>query len=430
MIGLVRNEWKKVFLPVLLTTVLLAIAMSVLSCTIYQNYVLHYDLEAWEVGTELFSLLYPLFVVVPLCWNLYYERKNNFLLYVMPRVKIKKYLTAKWIAYALGTLCIIVIPYILSAVFALYVKPPVVPFVENPFIRISTANRYQLMVEQYTIPRIGSIKLTKLTAHDLQKLYKELMENGRIDRKSGHGNPGLSSTTVRSLHLMLHSALERAVKERLILRNPTEDCIAPKVQKIEMQILPPEHIKDYLEAADRRGLLPMFYLELVTGLRKGEITALLWSDLDAKNKTISVSKQYVKNPNGELTLSRPKTETSVRKVSIPQDAVDLLIAEHGKHPENPYMFPSPATGEMYYPDSVVNLHKKILKDAGLPHIRFHDLRHTFATLALQNGVDVKTVSSMLGHYDAGFTLRTYTHATRQKQDEAAQTMGSFMAQVM
>ena len=199
---------------------------------------------------------------------------------------------------------------------------------------------------------------------------------------------------------MLHSAFERAVKERLILRNPTEDCIAPKVQKIQMQILPPEHIKDYLEAADRRGLLPMFYLE------------------------------YVKNPNGELTLSRPKTETSVRKVSIPQDAVGLLIAEHGKHPENPYMFPSPVTGEMYYPDSVVNLHKKILKDAGLPHIRFHDLRHTFATLALQNGVDVKTVSSMLGHYDAGFTLRTYTHATRQKQDEAAQTMGSFMAQVM
>ena len=247
----------------------------------------------------------------------------------------------------------------------------------KPNIRISTANRYQLMVEQYTIPRIGNIKLTKLTAHDLQKLYKELMENGRIDRKSGHGNPGLSSTTVRSLHLMLHSALERAVKERLILRNPTEDCIAPKVQKIETQILPPEHIKDYLEAADRRGLLSMFYLELVTGLRKGEITALLWSDLDAKNKTISVSKQYVKNPNGELTLSRPKTETSVRKVSIPQDAVDLLIAEHGKHPENPYMFPSPVTGEMYYPDSVVNLHKKILKDAGLPHIRFHDLRHPY-----------------------------------------------------
>ena len=247
----------------------------------------------------------------------------------------------------------------------------------KPNIRISTANRYQLMVEQYTIPRIGSIKLTKLTSRDLQKLYKDLMENGRIDRKSGHGNPGLSSTTVRSLHLMLHNAFERAVKERLIPRNPTEDCIAPKIQKFEMQILQPEHIKEYLNAANARGLLPMFYLELVSGLRKGELTALLWSDLDIQNRTIYVSKQYVKNPNGELTLSRPKTETSVRKVSIPQDAVDLLIAEHGKHPENPYMFPSPVTGEMYYPDSVVNLHKKILKDAGLPHIRFHDLRHPY-----------------------------------------------------
>ena len=80
--------------------------------------------------------------------------------------------------------------------------------------------------------------------------------------------------------------------------------------------------------------------------------------------------------------------------------------------------------------SVVNIHKKILKDAGLEHLRFHDLRHTFATLALQNGVDVKTVSSMLGHFDAGFTLRTYTHVTRQMQESAAEKMGNFMAQVM
>ena len=247
----------------------------------------------------------------------------------------------------------------------------------KPNIRVATADRYHLMVEQYTIPRIGNIKLTKLTARDLQKLYKELMENGRIDRKSGHGNPGLSSTTVRSLHLMLHNAFERAIKERLIPHNPTEDCIAPKIQKFEMQILQPEHIKEYLNAANARGLLPMFYLELVSGLRKGELTALLWSDLDIQNRTISVSKQYVKNPNGELTLSRPKTETSVRKVSIPQEAIDLLIAEHDKHPDNPYMFPSPITGEMYYPDSIVNLHKKILKDAGLEHIRFHDLRHPY-----------------------------------------------------
>ena len=128
-------------------------------------------------------------------------------------------------------------------------------------------------------------------------------------------------------------------------------------------------------------------------------------------------------------LSRPKTGNSIREVSIPQDAVELLKQEHAKHPSNPWMFPSGRTGEMYHPDSVVTLHKRILKDAGLEHIRFHDLRHTFATLALQNGVDVKTVSSMLGHYDAGFTLRTYTHVTRQMQQKAAEKMGSFMAQI-
>lgn len=300
----------------------------------------------------------------------------------------------------------------------------------KPNVRPATADRYQLIIETYTILRISKIKLTKLTSRDLQKLYKDLMEHGRVQKRSGKGNPGLSSTTVRSVHLMLHCAFERAVKERLIPRNPTEDCIAPKVRKIEMKILAPEHIKAYLDAADRRGLLPMFYLELVSGLRKGELVALRWDDLDVKNRTISVSKQYVRNPDGSLELTRPKTENSVRLVSIPQAAVDLLIQEHDKRPDNPYMFPSPVTGETYYPDSVVNLHKKILKDAGLEHIRFHDLRHTFATMALQNGVDIKTVSSMLGHYDAGFTLCTYTHATRQKQDEAAAAMGSFMEQVM
>ena len=161
----------------------------------------------------------------------------------------------------------------------------------------------------------------------------------------------------------------------MISRNPTDGCIAPKVQKVEMKTLLPEHLKSYLDAADARGVLPMFYLELVSGLRKGELVALLWSDLDANHKTISVSKQYVRNPSGAVMRSRPKTETSVRQVSIPQDAVDLLIHEHDKHPNNPYMFPSPVTGKMYHPDSVVKLHEKILKDAGLEHIRFHDLRH-------------------------------------------------------
>lgn len=299
----------------------------------------------------------------------------------------------------------------------------------KPNVRTATANRYELIIEKYTIPRIGNVKLKKLTTRHLQKLYKELLEGGRIHIGKSQ-DKGLSTTTVHSVHLMLHAALDRAVKERLIPRNLCEDCIVPKPRKLDMKVLSPEQIGAYLEAAQRREMLPMFYLELVSGLRKGELVALRWDDLDIRSKTISVSRQYVRNPDGSLELTRPKTENSVRLVSIPQAAVDLLIQEHERHPDNPYLFPSRLTGEMYHPDSVANLHKKILKDAGLEHFRFHDLRHTFATTALQNGVDVKTVSSMLGHFDAGFTLRTYTHATRQKQDAAAQTMGNFMEQVL
>ena len=296
----------------------------------------------------------------------------------------------------------------------------------KPNIRISTANRYQLMVEQYTIPRIGSIKLTKLTSRDLQKLYKDLMENGRIDRKSGHGNPGLSSTTVRSLHLMLHSAFERAVRERLILRNPTEDCIAPKVQKIEMQILPPEHIKDYLEAADRRGLLPMFYLELVTGLRKGEICGLMWQDFDARNGVLQVRRTLHNRKLGVDMLGKTKTRSGERTIVLPRSTAEIL-RRRKENAITQWIFPDPVRPELPLSPNCAYTHMKaILHKAGLPDIRFHDLRHTFATHAIASGVDAKTLSGILGHTNASFTLDTYTHVTPDMQKAASGIVGGFM----
>lgn len=213
----------------------------------------------------------------------------------------------------------------------------------KPNVRTATANRYELIIESYTIPRIGNVKLKELTTRHLQKLYKELLEGGRIHITKNQ-DKGLSTTTVRSVHLMLHCALDRAVKERLIPRNPSEDCIVPKPRKLDMKILPPEHIHAYLEAAQARGLMPMFYLELASGLRKGELVALRWVDVDTQGRTISVSRQYVRNPDGSLELTRPKTENSVRLVSIPQAAVELLIQEHDKHPDAPICFSRPSLG--------------------------------------------------------------------------------------
>ena len=273
-------------------------------------------------------------------------------------------------------------------------------------------------------PRIGETALPDLTGLRLQKLYQELRENGKI-RLQGDTDPGLSPKTIRGIHTMLHNALGQAVKEGLILKNPTDDCRPPRVDRKEMKVIKPEQVGSYLQAAAARNVLPMFFLELTSGIRKGERLALLWSDLDVEKRSISVTKS-VSRRDGVLEVSPPKTRHSIRNIIIPQQAVDLLIQEHSLHPNNPYMFPSPVTGEMYCPDTINHLHKKLLKDAGLEDCRFHDLRHTFATLALQNGVDVKTLSGILGHYSSGFTLDTYTHVTTKMQEEAAEKMGHFM----
>ena len=173
------------------------------------------------------------------------------------------------------------------------------------------------------------------------------------------------------------------------------------------------------------------YLGSVSGKNedKFETLGLKWENVDLENGTITIDRQ-MQYQDGLIKLVSPKTRNSIRTLALPQQAVDLLIAEHQKHPRNPYLFPSPKTGTMYDPDAFRRTHDKILKAIGAEHIRFHDLRHTFATLSLKSGVDVKTLSGALGHYSAGFTLNTYTHATAQMKQDAANTIGGVISQQM
>ena len=301
----------------------------------------------------------------------------------------------------------------------------------KPSIREQTAYYYNNYIEKHIVPGIGNIKLDKLTTLQIQQFYNKLKTSGRVQRYEHIElkDKGLSNRFIHGIHGVLRAALDQAVKERLITSNPAEGCKLPKIEKKEMKVLLPEQIGAYLQEANKRGLLPAYYLELTSGLRRGELLALLWTDLDVENMTISVTKQ-VNRINGQLKVSQPKTSNSIRTIPIPKQAVDLLILEHEKHPDSPYMFPSPKTGTMYDPDSFRHTHEKILAAAGIEHIRFHDLRHTFATLSLQNGVDVKTLSNTLGHYSAGFTLDTYTHATQRMKREAADTIGNVIDQAM
>ncbi len=163
----------------------------------------------------------------------------------------------------------------------------------------------------------------------LLRQHHTLKTSGRVQRYEHIElkDKGLSNRFIHGIHGVLRSALEQAVKERLITSNPADGCKLPKSEKKEMKVLLPEQIGAYLQEANRCGLLPAYYLELTSGLRRGELLALLWTDLDVENMTISVTKQ-VNRINGQLKVSQPKTHNSIRTIPIPKQAVDLLILEH------------------------------------------------------------------------------------------------------
>ena len=247
----------------------------------------------------------------------------------------------------------------------------------KPNIRYNTAKGYEGIIEHHIIPAIGAIKLKQLSSIHIQRMYNDLKENGRMQRGSKHNDKALSNTFVRRVHAVLQAALKQAVKERLIPYNPCENCRIPPKDKKEMTILPPEKIGRYLQEAEKYGVLPMFFLELSSGLRRGELLALQWEDLNVKERILTVNKQ-VTRMEGELDVTEPKTKNSVRKVALSQQAVDLLVQEHELHPDNPILFPSPRTGGYWSPDAVSRINRKLLKNAGIEeHVRFHDLRHPY-----------------------------------------------------
>ena len=247
----------------------------------------------------------------------------------------------------------------------------------KPNIRYNTAKGYEGIIEHHIIPAIGAIKLKQLSSIHIQRMYNDLKENGRMPRGAKQNDKALSNTFVRRVHAVLQAALKQAVKERLISYNPCENCRIPPKDKKEMTILPPERIGRYLQEAEKYGVLPMFYLELSSGLRRGELLALQWEDLNVKERILTVNKQ-VTRMEGELDVTEPKTKNSVRKVALSQQAVDLLVQEHEQHPDNPILFPSPCTGGYWSPDAVSQINRKLLKNAGIEeHVRFHDLRHPY-----------------------------------------------------
>jgi len=287
----------------------------------------------------------------------------------------------------------------------------------KPKIRPTTQETYESRIRLHIIPEIGSIPLNKLTQNDLQQFYGRLKKSGRKRFTDKYGE-GLSDRMVRMCHATCRSALEKAVQDGLIRVNPAIGCKLPPKKAREMQVLTREELQRFLIQAKFEGYYEVFLLDLATGLRRGELMALQWDDLNFKTGVLNVNKQ-VYDVRGQLQISTPKTKNSVRKIVLPP-AVVAVLREYKKTVDSRWMFPSPVKEDCPITPGVVRRRLQlILEHAGCKHVRFHDLRHTFATLALQNGMDVKTLSAMLGHVSAATTLDIYTHITGDMQRAAA-----------
>lgn len=293
-------------------------------------------------------------------------------------------------------------------------------------LRPNTLERYRQDMNNHVISSLGKKRLTQITAADLRKLYEKLKRSGRINPRPGQSR-GLSSATVHSIHTTLHHALRIAKAQGLIPTNPADEIDPPKVAHKPMKLLNDEQLERFLAEIKNDTIWhDFFHTELTTGLRLGEICGLMWTDFDERTGVLKVNRTLRREKGGRLVAGDTKAYAGTRKIVLPPSTAQLL-RERKRKSYSIWIFHDPLHPEApVNPASAYAQLKNILAKANLPDIRFHDLRHTFATHALASGVDAKTLSGILGHTKASFTLDTYTHTTGDMQERAAEIVGGFL----
>ena len=264
--------------------------------------------------------------------------------------------------------------------------------------RPTTYAAHNYVFKNHILPGLGDIPLSELTS----EMVGEFLEERRRFGNHRPGSSGLGEETMRHIHRLLQQCLDQAIRDGLLTENPAKAFHYRKSMTVKANIMTPLEMEDYLDAAERLGYLPMFMLALTAGLRQGELIALKWSDLDIESRTLTIAEN-------RAVVRRELVEygDQTRTIALTPEVIDLLIMEHAKHPNSPLMFMHPATQRTYSPQMVRRMHNEIIKEAGLDHIRFTDLRHTCAVLSLRNGMETKELARMLGHYRPSITRQNY-----------------------
>jgi len=292
-----------------------------------------------------------------------------------------------------------------------YSKPNLAPAVH--------AN-YELIVNKHLKPALGKIRLTNLQTPRISKYQSDKLASG------------LAAQTVRNHHAVLHKAFETAIEWGLIQRNPAEGAKSPRVNKPEMSTYEPDQVVKFLEEAKKTEYYPIFQLSLFEGMRRSEVLALRWKDIDLVYGQISVNRSMQIIKGREIVYRSPKTAKSKRNIPLTPTSY-LILKEHYEKSKAVYkkletkindgdlVFCHLDTGEPYRPDTISKAWSRITIHGNLPHIRLHDARHTMATIMLKKGIHPKIVQERLGHSSIQITLDTYSHVTPSMQQAAAKS---------
>jgi integrase len=289
--------------------------------------------------------------------------------------------------------------------------------VHKPTIRLNSYIKYQKLINSYIIPSLGNVRLQKLTPQQVLSLYRQKEQDG------------LSPKTINSIHGVLHKALDNAVRWNLVSRNVCDLVSPPRLVKHEIQTLTMEQAHQLLVAARGHRLEVMLMLALTTGMRRGELLGLKWGDIDFENHFLQVrrSLDFIAGHGGYIE-TEPKTTRSRRKIILPDFVIAALKQQRVQQlewklkagddwQEKNYVFTGFKGGPINSP-YINKLFNKLLQEAGLSHMRFHDLRHSAATLLLSMGVNPKVVQEILGHSTISMTMDTYSHVLPSMHKEA------------
>lgn len=300
-------------------------------------------------------------------------------------------------------------------------------------VKPRTLDSYRTTVETHLKPAFGSVRLDALATHDIQRFYNSLQKG------QGPKQP-LSPKTIRNVHGVLHKALQQAMELGYLRHNPATACKLPRVEKAEIKPLDSDAIEKFLAVAKGHPYESVYVVTLFTGMREGEVLGLTWDCVDFEKGVLTINKQLQKERKGTgaYHLVSPKNGKG-RWITPAQTVMDVLRAQQRKQAEWKQLAGGAwedsglvFTNQLghHLSAQTVYLHfKKLATEAGYPNARFHDLRHSYAVVALQSGDDIKTVQENLGHHTAAFTLDVYGHVTEQMKQASAERMERFIKTV-